>query len=146
MSGTTYQTTPGVWQIGSFFGTANQVNGLDAANAFRLALIQLESGTVATPFEGRSIQEELALCQRYYETGTHAIVPYFTAGGFVSDWVSYKCTKRAVPTIARVDSVTTNISSVQQDGIDNGGFRLTLQAIATGGLTYTGTWNADAEL
>ena len=36
-----------------------------ATNTFDLTQIQLEAGTVATPFERRSIGQELALCQRY---------------------------------------------------------------------------------
>ena len=32
-----------------------------------LSLVQLEKGTVATPFEFRSIGQELALCQRYFQ-------------------------------------------------------------------------------
>ena len=34
---------------------------------FELSEVQLELGSVATPFEHRSYGEELALCQRYYE-------------------------------------------------------------------------------
>lgn len=36
-------------------------------NYFRLTDVQWEVGSVATPFERRSIQTELALCQRYYQ-------------------------------------------------------------------------------
>jgi hypothetical protein len=35
-------------------------------NYFEITGVQLEVGTVATPFEHRSYGEELALCQRYY--------------------------------------------------------------------------------
>lgn len=67
MAGTTYQTTPNTWTAGNLLGTANQVNGMDTiGNVFRFALIQLEAGSVATPFEIRSYAEELQLCQRYY--------------------------------------------------------------------------------
>ena len=39
-----------------------------AANAFLdIAMVQLEEGSIATPFEQRPIGTELALCQRYYE-------------------------------------------------------------------------------
>jgi hypothetical protein len=37
-------------------------------NYFQITGIQLEVGSVATPFEHRSYGEELALCQRYYHT------------------------------------------------------------------------------
>jgi len=52
---------------------ANRVVGqLNLANAsgnyWAVTGIQLETGTVATPFEMRSIGQELALCQRYFQT------------------------------------------------------------------------------
>lgn len=42
-----------------------QVNILDATNDWYITGIQLEEGTVATPFEHRPIGMELSLCQRY---------------------------------------------------------------------------------
>ena len=38
------------------------------SNYFRVTGVQLEVGKVATPFEHRSYGEELALCQRYFES------------------------------------------------------------------------------
>src|SRR5258708_37004513 len=67
-SGATYQTPAGAWTVGNFLASANQVNSLDViGNKFRIDLVQLEVGTVASKFERRSFQEELILCQRYYE-------------------------------------------------------------------------------
>jgi len=67
-SGATFQTAANIWTVGNFVATVNQVNSHDAnANKFQLALVQFEAGSIASKFERRSIQEEIALCQRYYE-------------------------------------------------------------------------------
>jgi hypothetical protein len=66
-TGSTYQTTANTWAAGNYFATANQVNALDnTANNFKLALIQLEAGQTATPFETLDEGNVLRLCQRYY--------------------------------------------------------------------------------
>lgn len=63
-TGATYQGVPGAWQTGSIIGTANQVNCLDTVgNIFAITGVQLEPGTVATPFERR--MDEDRLCKRY---------------------------------------------------------------------------------
>ena len=46
-----------------------------------VSLVQLEKGSVATPFEFRSIGQELALCQRYYcKTFNQGTAPVQNAG------------------------------------------------------------------
>jgi len=67
-AGSTYQTTANAWNAGNFMATANQVNFAAAANTFYLTQVQLEPGSVATPFEFRPYQQELVLCMRYYRT------------------------------------------------------------------------------
>jgi len=51
-----------------YFGVALlwQTDASTGAYTIDIAQVQLEVGTVATPFEHRSYGEELALCQRYY--------------------------------------------------------------------------------
>jgi hypothetical protein len=71
--------------------------------------VQLEIGSVATPFEQRPYGMELALCQRYYETINTLVMhsPYTansTSSEMVSTWI-FKQSKRA--TGAAIQSVTS---------------------------------------
>lgn len=64
--GSNYQTTAGAWNSGNFLGTSAQANCVQSTNAtFALTGVQLEVGTVATPFEHRAYETELSRCRRY---------------------------------------------------------------------------------
>ena len=61
-------STADTWETGDQVATSNQVNFFDTiGNQFFLTGVQLEVGSVATPFEHRSFGDELARCQRYYQ-------------------------------------------------------------------------------
>ena len=65
--GSDYHATNNTWSSGNSYSTSNQVNWMDStSNNFYLTGVQLELGSVATPFEHRSYADELRMCQRYY--------------------------------------------------------------------------------
>jgi len=80
------------------------VNFMDSTNnRFFITGVQLEEGTVATPFEHRSYTDELELCQRYYEgvymtDGTAMFKSYESYGGSTNFEMQFKVEKRATPT------------------------------------------------
>ena len=67
-TGSTYLATAGAWTGTQTFGATGSVNVSGTSGAtFWLTGVQLERGSVATPFEFRSIGDEFLLCQRYYQ-------------------------------------------------------------------------------
>jgi hypothetical protein len=108
-SGSNRKGTAGAWAGVNADGATGAVN-LVATNGatFYITGVQLEPGTVATPFERRSYGQELALCQRYYETGRVSAFATATNLHQLGAPCFYKVTKRAVPTVALV-----NVSNTQ---------------------------------
>ena len=64
--GPNYHTTKDTWQNVEDYTTAAAVNWMGASNNFYITGVQLELGSVATPFEHRSYVDELRRCQRYF--------------------------------------------------------------------------------
>jgi hypothetical protein len=132
-----YYTDPvGVWTANYGFSTASTYNWpANAGNYIEFTGVQLEKGTVATPFEVRPYATELALCQRYYyqltsptaaAQGSSAVYAVFgTATGITSTafWLpiqfpvpmrapNYTLTNSAVSNFQLLPTGTTTITGV----------------------------------
>jgi hypothetical protein len=88
---------------GGFYNSRNQNLG-QQSGTFDIAQVQLEEGSVATPFEQRPIGLELALCQRYYYriSATGLSFPFGTAQWYSSTsagaYIPFKTEMRVAPT------------------------------------------------
>jgi hypothetical protein len=123
-SGSDYTGTAGAWAASGLFGATGETNLLATNGAtWQFTGVQLEVGSVATPFERRPYGTELALCQRYYQFigGTANRFPlwggYQQANDEIYHPVSFPVQMRAAPTTTKNGTWTTGGLLIQPDAI-----------------------------
>ena len=98
------------------YAVANRTSIFDSTNrTFFITGVQMEIGTQATDFESRSFNEELALCQRYYEKSyDYDVAPGTTTyvgthkggGGTTTRTTSYLCGESPTFSVQKRDNPT----------------------------------------
>ena len=162
----------GAWTQTSSYGSVGQTNIFtNAGNYLTFTGVQLERGTVATPFEFRPFATELALCQRYFQKSYNiASVPGTNVSGTGAIVVAAVTTTetpgsrftvpmRANPVMVMYNpysTTTTGVIGVLSTGADTAaasaltigemGFRLVSSTGLTTGLGYQYHYTANAEL
>ena len=121
--GSTFSGTAGAWagaDLNSATGAVSVV-GTNGAT-FYITGVQLEAGSVATPFERRPYGTELALCQRYFIRFSHDGVGYGgIATGFQTTATSsvfsltFPVQMRAKPTAIAVNLISTDDVTDERD-------------------------------
>ena len=169
----TTQTITSTWTRYSFTGTVPS-NSLEIAislsftptgtagadDSVYITGIQLEKGSVATPFENRHFTNELQLCQRYFwrsnplnTTGAGPAMQSSTyTSCYASSWVSLPVQMRSTPTITQNGSWNTAgpLNLVTFSYVDPTGFIIIVVSTGAGNPiwypTATGYMSALAEL
>jgi hypothetical protein len=123
--------------------------GAQTSGTWVIGNVQLEKGSTATSFDYRPYGTELALCQRYYQTGGLAFSGYNTTGGSVGGIAPFAVTMRSTPTVTYTDTLNTNTAAgTSQSNLGSttyaAGGETTVSA--TGGYRFARTYTSSAEL
>jgi hypothetical protein len=116
--------------------------GAQTSGTWTIGNVQLEPGTVATPFERRSYGQELALCQRYYEASGGSQTLAIAASTKLPAY--FAVAKRAAPTLTYAFVAGTNTVTI--DSATPSGFRINNSAGGSTGAPCDYTWTATIEL
>jgi hypothetical protein len=96
-AGASVSGTAGAWGSTLYRSSTGAVQVVATASAiFYITGVQLEVGTKATPYEMQIYSDQLAQCQRYYQT----TIMYVYNTSFPSQPWTYKVSMRTVPTLA----------------------------------------------
>jgi hypothetical protein len=156
-AGSTYSGTAGAWAGSQYFSAtgATSVVGTNGAT-FYITGVQLEVGSSATSFDYRPYGTELALCQRYYQTGYVGAAGGAggsSGSGYLGNLFSYPVTMRVAATVTQASQNYTNIynNNISIGGSSpiaiNGANGFGHGAINGGGASaYYFTYTASAEL
>ena len=138
-NGSTYQNASGAWAGGNFTGPSNATINYAGTLSSNLYLtgVQIEAGTVASPFERRHIAFELAQCQRYYEPSVARLGGYNTTGVALRSSVYFNVKKRpkASPTFTVISTPESNnigALTIDNSNFDQSSARIVALVTATG--------------
>ena len=144
--GTDFNGTAGSWSASTIRRTSDSVQWCATTGAtFYITGVQLEEGTVATPFEHRPYGIELALCQRYYQARSGTEIN--AARAFATD-IAVRMNvflinpMRANPSVTLIGSTGWSVGG-SPGGITNDYFRISGNSSSE---AYITGYTANAEL
>jgi hypothetical protein len=104
--------TAGAWNSNNNTSATGAVSVIGTLNAtWYVTGVQLEVGSVATPFERRPFGTELSLCQRYYQI-LKRMSAYVSNTNAVNWNLIYYCPMRVIPTLGQQGVIEINDNNV----------------------------------
>ena len=151
-------TTADAWQqSASYLATSNQVNFMDNVNnEWYLTGCQLEVADTASPFEHRSYNDELTLCQRYFQLHENIQMAAYVNAAYrrAESYFALPAEMRANPSVntlttgnsSNIRSPATTYAGIQM-AVSKGGANVHMESNGSGYMYINGRKQSlDAEL
>ena len=140
--------TAGAWAGANYTGATGETSVIGTLNAtWYITGVQLEVGSVATPFERRPYGTELMLCQRYYWVYTSSnnyigILQAYSSSAVYGVLVNIPVTMRATPSVSQ----SGNFDGYRADS-SNASLNTTIGSLGTNGQNIlTADWGGGSGL
>ena len=148
-AGSTYTGSSGSWTASVLTHATGSTNWIATNGAtFYITGVQLEAGTVATPFERRSYGQELSLCQRYYQIAYNGQYRRYIAN-IDRDVRTFVVPMRATPTLTKTFGAGSGLNADGSGAVNDSQYKFDFQYLGggTGVIDYALiTFVASAEL
>jgi len=150
-SSSVYDGTANTWVAQDRNTVAGTVAISSTLNAYlQFTGVQLEMGSVATPFEYRPMPQELTMCERYYQRtdwwgrGTNhyledgswnarsGMTSHVKRNGYYDAFWNYRIEMRADPTVVYYGSTAINKVRVEIPGVNNKESTINIEAASAG--------------
>jgi hypothetical protein len=136
------------WESSTFkLASTNQVNLMSTTNQYwELALLQIEEGAAASPFEVLSVQETLNLCHRYYASvspGANSVFFIKYDANTVAGYGKFPVQMRSNPTVTVYNSSTSGAVLGNASGSITGVTAANINVDGFGAITKTAGFGAD---
>jgi hypothetical protein len=148
-SGSNFVTaTPGTWTATAATTVSGARSLINSLGVLTIMAVQVEAGSVDTPFEQRPASIELPLCQRYYQRlAAVQFAGYAAAAGNVTvPSLALPVTMRATPNCTVSSTTFVNATAVTVTGASGASAQAVIAASGAGGCSAVATVTAEAEL
>lgn len=150
-TGTTYQGTAGAWSSSNVLAASDVTNlAATVGNNVILSGAVMFPGVVpisqsTLPLLARRYDDELRLCQRYYETGSYSALGYGVGGGALGTMPPHVA-KRVSPTTTATATVSNNCGAPTSRPLTAGQIQVYAVASTTGNMESTGSFTSNARM
>lgn len=127
-------------------GIAAGANATIEFNAGTLGRVNLEAGTVATPWQAEVRQQDLARCQRFYQIGTYLQFGAGIAAAGFGGTTIFPVVMRGTPTVVYPSPTLTNLASLAASSARADGMLTMGSCTAAGQTGINTTFTASADI